>query len=132
MSRNGLPAHCLRAICLAFLSAPLYAANLWFARDMPISQMTEADIAIMSSAIDQTLANVDDGVTQRWGNPKTDAGGALTPLSTSEEGGTLCRQLEIANEAGGKTDRGVYGFCRQADGAWKLRPTSPTRGSKAQ
>ncbi|MGB5202384.1 MAG: hypothetical protein WBN68_01365 [Sedimenticolaceae bacterium] len=35
--------NCLRVVCLAFLTAPLYAANDWFAKDMPISQMTEAD-----------------------------------------------------------------------------------------
>jgi len=125
--------NCLRAVSLVFLSAPIYASNVWFAKDMPISQMSEADIAIMSAAIDQTLANVADGVTQRWSNPDTDAGGALTPLSTSEEGGLLCRQLEIANQAGGRSARSVHQYCRQADGSWKLRAgASPPADSTAQ
>jgi hypothetical protein len=34
-------------------------------KDMPISQMTEADIEIMSSAINETLADVADGTARR-------------------------------------------------------------------
>jgi surface antigen len=132
MSNNGLLRNCLRAICLACLSAPLYAANVWFAKDMPISQMTDADIAIMSAAIEQTLDDADDGATQHWRNPETDAGGALTPLSTSEDGGMLCRQLEIANQAKGKSARSVFDYCRQADGSWKLRSGPSAADSKTQ
>lgn len=124
--------NCLRAVSLVCLSAPICAANVWFASDMPISQMNEADLAIMSSAIERTLVDVVDGVTQRWSNPETNASGALTPLSTSEEGGMLCRKLEIANEAGGRTARSVFDYCRQADGSWKLRSGPASADSKAQ
>lgn len=117
MLHKGLLPSCLRAICLTCLSAPLCAANVWLAKDMPIYQMTEANIAMMSADIDQTLDAVADGATQHWRNPETDAGGALTPLSTSEDGGMLCRRLEIAN---------------QAEGSWKLRSGPSTADSKAQ
>jgi len=61
MPHSDFLMNCLRAVSLVCLSAPIYAANVWFASDMPISQMNEADLAIMSSAIDQTLADVADG-----------------------------------------------------------------------
>ena len=97
---------------------------------MPISEMTDADVEIMSAAINETLSDVADGVARRWKNPETNAGGTLTPLSTSEESGLLCRRLEIANQARDLAARSVHEFCRQADGLWKTRsiPTgAPTR-----
>jgi surface antigen len=130
MFHKRLLTNCLRVVCFACLSAPLYAANDWFAKDMPISQMTEVDIEIMSSAINETLADVADGETQHWSNPETDASGTLTPMSTSEDGDMLCRQLQIANEAKGKTAQSVYEFCRQADGSWKVRSGRPSADSK--
>lgn len=125
MFHNGFVSICLRAASLAVLSAPLFASNLWFAKDMPISQMNDADIAIMSSAIEETLTNAADGVTQRWSNPDTGAGGTMTPLSTSQESGSLCRQLQIENKAGGKSARSVLDYCQQADGSWKMQ-TGPS------
>jgi surface antigen len=121
MSRNGILTNFMCAICLVCLSAPLHASNLRFAKDMPVSQMTDSDIEIMSAAVDETLSDVADGVARHWKNPETDAGGTLTPLSTSEESGLLCRRLEIANQAKGMSARSVHQFCRQADGLWKIR-----------
>lgn len=132
MSRNGLVTNCARAICLVCLSAPLHASNLFFAKDMPVSQMTDSDIEIMSAAIDETLSDVDDGAARHWKNPETDAGGTLTPLSTSEENGLLCRRLEIANQAKGKSARSVHQFCRQADGLWKIRSVPAEAGSASR
>jgi surface antigen len=132
MSPKGLLRHGVRAICVACLTTPLYAANVWFTKDMPMSQMTEADIEILSSAADEALDDVADGDTRHWENPETGAGGALTPLSTSERDGMRCRRLQIANEAGGKTARSEFDFCRQGDGSWKVLSEPPAAGTTAQ
>jgi surface antigen len=132
MSPNGLFRHAARTICVACLTTPLYAANVWFTKDMPMSQMTEADIEILSSAADEALDEAADGETLHWQNPETGAGGALTPLSTSERDGMRCRRLRIANEAGGKTARSEFDFCRQDDGSWKVTSEPAAAGSTTQ
>jgi surface antigen len=132
MFTKGLFWHAARAICVACLTTPLYAANVWFARDMPMSQMTEADIEILSSAADAALEEAADGETRHWENPETGAGGALTPLSTSERDGMRCRRLQIANEAGGKSARSEFDFCRQDDGSWKVLSEPAAAGSPTQ
>ena len=129
MSPRCLFRNCAGAICLICLTPPLYAANVWFAHDMPISQMTEADIEIFSSAAEEALENAPDGDTRQWENPETGAGGALTPLSTSEQDGLRCRRLEIANEANGKTARTEFDYCRQADGSWKVLSAPAAAGT---
>ena len=121
--------NCAGAIFFVCLTPPLYAANVWFAQDMPISQMTGADIEILSSAAEEALENAPDGETRQWENPETGAGGALTPLSTSEEDGMRCRRLEIANEAKGKTARTEFDYCRQADGSWKVLSAPAAAGA---
>lgn len=126
MSQHGFLLKSLGAAWLATMSAPLLATTLWFARDMPISAMTDADVAIMSSAIEQTLESVADGGTRDWSNPETGSGGTLRPLSTSEHDGTQCRRLEVSNHARGRSARSVLDYCRQADGTWRLQtPPSP-------
>jgi hypothetical protein len=132
MSRNGLLNFCARAICLVCINAPLHASNLYFAKDMPVSAMTEADVEIMSAAVDETLSDGVDGVARHWNNPETDAGGTLTSLSTSEESGLICRRLEIANQAKGLTSRSVHEFCRSADGVWKIRSVPAGAGGASR
>jgi hypothetical protein len=132
MSPKPLLRNSALAICVACLATPIFAANVWFAHDMPMSEMTEADIEILSSAADEALENAPDGDTRLWENPETGAGGALTPLSTSEQDGMRCRRLQIANEAGGKTARSEFDFCRQADGSWKVLSPPAAAGSTAQ
>lgn len=131
MYPKRLLSHCLRAACLVVLAAPALASNVWFARDMPMSQMTDADREILSAAADEVLENGADGATQRWENPETGAGGALTPQSTTERDGMRCRRLEIANEVKGRTARSQFDFCRQADGGWKVvsSPSVPPEAS---
>jgi hypothetical protein len=129
MSQHGFLPKSLGAVSLAVLSAPLLAANLWFARDMPISAMNDADLSIMSAAIEETLGKVPDGDTRDWSNPETGSGGTLRPLSTSEHDGNLCRRLEVSNQARGRSARSVHDYCRQADGSWRLQATPSPAGS---
>lgn len=128
MSQQGFFIKFLGAAWLAAMSAPLLAANLLFARDMPIAQMNDADLSIMSSAIEETLGSVADGDTREWSNPETGSGGTLRPLSTSEHDGTQCRRLEVSNHARGRSARSVLDYCRQADGSWRLQANPAPAG----
>ena len=129
MSQHGFFLKSLGAAWLAAMSAPLLAANLLFARDMPIAAMNDADLSIMSSAIEETLGSVPDGGSRDWSNPETGSGGTLRPLSTSEHDGTLCRRLEVSNQARGRAARSVLDYCRQADGSWRLQTAPSPAGS---
>jgi surface antigen len=131
MYPKGLLSNSLCAACLFALAAPALASNVWFARDMPMSQMTEADRAVLSAAADEVLETGADGATQRWENPETGAGGLLTPQSIAERDGMRCRRLQIANEVKGSTARSEFDFCRQADGSWKVvsSPAAPAAAS---
>lgn len=129
MSQHRSVLKFLVGACAAALSAPLLAANLWFARDMPISRMNDADRSIMSAAIEETLESVADGDTRDWSNPETGSGGTLRPLSSSEQDGNRCRRLEVSNQARGLTGRSVLDYCRQADGGWRLQANPSPGGS---
>jgi hypothetical protein len=114
--RIGLAACAL----LLFSAHPSHGFNTLFADKMPIGHMTREDIAIMLAAAYQALDDLPDGATSRWGNPKTGAGGYLTPRATYRETGLACRDLQVENSAGGLSNRSVFGVCKQADGTWKI------------
>jgi surface antigen len=120
-----------RAKTLALLGAAVISAglratavdaqNLWFTRDMPISRMNSEDINILQAAVFDTLDNVANGQSRHWENPKTRAHGDLTPRSSFTDAGLRCRELEIANSAGGLDNRSVITLCKLPEG-WKIRP----------
>jgi surface antigen len=103
------------------LSIASRAQNMWFSRDMPISKMNAEDIKLLQAAITDTLDNVADGQSRQWQNPKTSAHGELTPRGSFTDAGQRCRELEIANSAGGLNNRTVLTLCKLAEG-WKVRP----------
>ena len=111
------------AVCaaIASLSAQsLYAANMWFARDMPISKMNAEDVAIMQSAVFAALDSAADGDTGHWQNSKTGAHGEFSPRSSYMDSGLRCRDLEIENSAGGLNHRSILTLCKTTEG-WKIK-----------
>jgi surface antigen len=108
------------ALLLCAASSPSYGFNTLFADKMPIGRMTAEDIDIMLAAAYKALDDLPDGKTSRWENPKTGAGGYLTPRATYRESGLACRDLQVENSAGGLSNRSVFGVCKQADGTWKV------------
>jgi surface antigen len=111
------------AVCTLALFAgntPCYAFNTLFVDKMPIGRMTPEDIDILMAAAYKALDDLPDGATSRWENPKTGAGGYLTPRASYRESGLACRDMQVENSAGGLSNRSVFSVCKQADGTWKI------------
>lgn len=114
----------LAVLLLLMPAMPVMAGNVTFLKDSAIAKMTDQDLEMLRSAARNALDYTADGQSRRWENDATGATGIVTPISTSEEGGAVCRQLELFNDAKGFSGRTVFTFCRQPDGTWKVPPSS--------
>ncbi|MCB1784934.1 MAG: hypothetical protein KDJ33_01705 [Gammaproteobacteria bacterium] len=103
------------------------AGNVFFMKDSPLANMGEGDLEAFRSAARRALDDAGDGEAVRWENATSGAGGLLTPLSTSERDGSVCRRLRIQNAVGGQSANSEFDFCRQADGTWKVPPSDASR-----
>ncbi|HSO07144.1 MAG TPA: RT0821/Lpp0805 family surface protein [Pelomicrobium sp.] len=103
---------------LALCAGAAQAQNTAFLRDAPISHMNRDDIALMERNYLQALDALPDGHTNTWTNPKTGASGTATPSRTTKQNGATCRMLEITNNAGGKSGRTEWTFCKTKEG-WR-------------
>ena len=119
MFRRLLPIAAFAALAAGF-SMPSGAINLFAVGTMPIRYMTDEDRQILHDAAMRSLEQGSDGESSVWENTKTGARGELTPLSTFDQAGRKCRDLEVANSAGGHSNRLVLTACRQEDGDWKV------------
>lgn len=118
-------------VTIAGTTTSVYASNLQFLRDAPVAKMTPEDAELFRANLNATLEQNTDGVARQWRNPKTNAGGSATPLSTYEREGRKCRKVEFKNTVGGATGHAVVDLCRQADGVW-VRPAEPSTPSKSE
>lgn len=109
------------ALWLALPTALLAAQWNWL-RNAPANYLTEQDWEILSSTVEAMLDTGDDGKEVTWNNPDTGHQGTVTPLDTTDEQGVPCRNTRVFTSAGGVTNSGVYRFCRQPDGTWKIVP----------
>ena len=98
------------------------AFNTLFADQLPIGRMNQEDIELLLAAVDDTLERAADGSTREWRNPKTGAGGYLTPRASYRDAGLRCRDLAVENRAGGMHNRATLSVCKQPDGSWKVKP----------
>jgi surface antigen len=108
------------ALLLFAANSPSYGFNTLFVDKMPIGRMTPEDIEILMAAAYKALDDLPDGATSHWENPKTGAGGYLTPRASYRESGLACRDMQVENSAGGLSNRSVFSMCKQADGTWKI------------
>lgn len=99
-----------------------HALSPWsWLKDTPASRLTEQDWSLMHAAHARALDETPDGVETSWQNPDTGNSGSITPLSTQEQGGMVCRDARIINRSQGTSSGdSTYRFCRQADGEWKI------------
>ena len=111
----------LAAIVSAALVLPAHAFNTQFLNNTPLSKMNDEDVRLFKEAVYATLDGDADGTARAWSNTKTRAGGEITPVRTFEDGGETCREIEIANSAGGLSNRSRATLCRVPGGAWRLK-----------
>lgn len=109
------------AVMASAAALPAHAFNTQFMNNTPLSKMTSEDVTLFRAAVYAVLDEGADGSTRPWSNPKTRAGGEITAVRTFEERGESCRELEIANSAGGLSNRSVSTLCRVPGGNWRLK-----------
>jgi len=115
-----IPAAIAATLLGSILAAPAPAFNLFSLEHLPVRYMTEEDRDILHAAARNALDRQADGETAHWENPKTGAHGDLMPRATFERSGQSCRDLEVANSAGGRDNRLVLTLCKQSDGEWRI------------
>ena len=91
-------------------------------RASPLSVFTDTDWEMMRENARATLDEAADGKTSSWENPDTGHKGAVSVLSTYEEGGRRCRKAKFTNEARGMTGIQTHRLCKVEDGTWKIAP----------
>jgi surface antigen len=108
------------ALCLLLVATASQAQYLNMLGASPASHFNDADNKMMLAAIDKALADPADGVAQAWKNPATPAGGAVTARKSYVSDGRKCRDLLVANSYKTLKGEGVYAFCQDGTGQWKL------------
>ena len=93
--------------------------GLGFLAETPLSRFNEADLRLMSGAIDKALTAAEIGTPVGWANEKTPSSGEVTVQRAFERGGRPCRDLRVVNRHRRLEASGVYTMCRE-DGQWKL------------
>jgi surface antigen len=97
------------------------ATNYDFLRNAPFSYFNEDDKRVFSEHLAQALSEAKDNETRTWSNPKTKSHGEITPLNTRAQANAVCRDVSVANTAGGRTNKGRYTFCKREGEQWKMR-----------
>ena len=112
----GLTALMLLAVC-----GLASGGNLTFLKDAPAAYFDADDTRLFEEAVRNALETSAVGEITGWNNEKTGHFGKLKVLESYEADGSPCRRLQIANKAGGQQSNSAFHFCKQADGAWKVR-----------
>ena len=110
-------------ISLVLMAVPLLAQNAWFLNSAPVAYLTDEDIEILLSTLQSALNEQPDGDSVNWSNLNTGHSGSIKLLDTHPDYDTTCRQLEIVNQAAGRSGRGTYRMCKADDGKWKFAPS---------
>jgi surface antigen len=110
------------------LGVPPLASALdmrWLA-DSPVRYFSDQDWEKAEAATRKALDDAADGETVEW---EGDSGnrGSITPTSTTQKGGTTCRNAKIVNQAKGMTGGGEFEYCRNPDGTWAVNQKSPEK-----
>ncbi len=104
-----------------FLAAafPASAINEMFAKDAPVSRMTQEDFRIASEVMRKALDEGKDGQSYEWKNPATSASGTITPLARFEKDGMHCRGAAFSSEVKGAKGKSQWNLCKTSQG-WKV------------
>lgn len=89
-------------------------------KDTPGSKFNSDDVALMKARVNQALAAEKDGEVLEWKNDKTGASGSVVAMNRLTWSGMSCRRLRISNAFAELKAQGVYKFCQDPAGKWKL------------
>lgn len=122
---------CLAGVLLwAALAGMSHAAGEQAAfKGTNLARFNADDLALMKSRVAQVLAAPAEGETLTWKNDRSGASGEVTALARETWNGLACRHLRIVNIVGSSSRQGVYRFCEQPAGRWKLAGPVPQQPS---
>jgi surface antigen len=82
--------------------------------------LDRADRLAMQQTTQSTLERTPTGISTPWRNPDTGNYGTVTPMRTTENGNSVCREYQQTVTVGGQTQEGYGTACRQPDGTWRI------------
>ena len=90
----------------------------------------ELDLAYARAAAAEALSRDSRDASLPWQNPRSGAGGNITPLATSySEAGMDCRNFLASYMHGDAQDWLEGAACRTASGTWEVRRLKPLKSS---
>ena len=119
MIRTGMFLAAIFAMC------PAWAINMNGFRDAPITRLSESELKTFRTALMQVLDQVPDGTTVEWKAPTAKFTSKITPARTYTDGKLKCRNAVIESDAQDRYQRGLYSFCKAANGEWQFKSPEP-------
>jgi surface antigen len=99
-------------------------------KDAPIIRLTGEELKAFRAAVMKVLDETPEGTTVEWKAPKTRFVSKITPTKSFTDGGQPCREATIESDARDLMQRGVYTFCKQANGEWQFKIPAKKRKAK--
>ena len=94
------------------------------------SSQAELDLGYARAAAAEALSRGSRDASLPWQNPRSGAGGNITPLATSySEAGMDCRNFLASYMHGDAQDWLEGAACRTASGTWEVRRLKPLKSS---
>jgi len=117
-------------LALIVVMSPAWALNMSGFKDAPITRLTGAELKAFRAAVMKTLDGTPEGMTVEWKAPKTPFVSKITPTRSFTDGKLKCREATIESDARDRYQRGLYSFCKAANGEWQFK--TPGARSKAK
>ena len=119
----------LIVLALVGIAAPAWALNMSGFKDAPLTRLTGEELKAFRAAVMKVLDETPEGTTVEWKAPKTPFTSKITPRKSFTDGKQQCREATVESDAHDLLQRGLYTFCKQANGEWQFRiPTSKSKG----
>jgi surface antigen len=113
---------CRKLLLLALLAAgPAWSLNMSGFKDAPITRLTGEELKAFRAVVMKALDEAPEGTTIEWKAPKTPFVSKVSPGRRFTDGKLPCREATIESDARDLLQRGVYTFCKQANGEWQFR-----------
>jgi surface antigen len=107
-------------LALMIVMSPAWALNMSGFKDAPITRLTGEELKAFRAAVMKALDEAPEGKTIEWKAPTTPFVSKITPLRSFTDGKRPCREATIESDARDRYQRGVYVFCKAANGEWQF------------
>jgi surface antigen len=117
-------------LALMVVMSPAWAINMSGFKDAPITRLTGEELKTFRAAVMKALDEAPEGSTVEWKAPKTAFTSKITPMKRFTDGKLQCREATIESDARDRFQRGLYVFCKTANGEWQFKMPAAKRKAK--